>query len=74
MSDSNYKNYKLNWLIVGVNIEPYEENNFMDYIKKFNILDQIVCTMGKISKGDIVICSADELWGNKNNQLKVLQS
>jgi hypothetical protein len=32
-----YKNYKINWYIVGKNVEKYKEGDFFNYIKKLNI-------------------------------------
>jgi hypothetical protein len=38
LSVSNeYRNYKINWKILGVNIEYYQEDNFFEYIQKHNI-------------------------------------
>jgi hypothetical protein len=34
---TNYKNYKINWFIVGVTIPPYKEIEFYDYVTKYNI-------------------------------------
>jgi hypothetical protein len=33
----NYKNYNINYVIVGVNVENYDENNFNDFVKNKNI-------------------------------------
>jgi hypothetical protein len=34
---TNYKGYKLNYLIVGKTIGVYQEDEFYDYVKKYNI-------------------------------------
>lgn len=34
---TNYKGYKINYYIVGLTIEPYDELEFFDIIKKYNI-------------------------------------
>ena len=33
----HYKNYKINYFIKNVNIKSYEQNNFYDFINKYNI-------------------------------------
>lgn len=33
----HYKGYNLNYLIVGKNIDVYQENEFYEYVKKYNI-------------------------------------
>ncbi len=33
----NYKNFNIQWFIVGVNIKKYDELEFFDYLSKYNI-------------------------------------